>query len=131
MDRWLTLLTFQNAAEAHLIKTKLESADIQTFLKNEYTSQLVPHGSEPGGPVKLRVSEKDLDEAIKLLKETDYLKEETSQLPRSLWMKTLDNITAQIPFLRNQPSKLRLIIAVGILLATLALIVGIITLPEI
>ncbi len=131
MDKWLTLLTFQNAAEAHLVKTKLESSGIQVFLKNEYTAQLVPHGSEPGGPVKMRIPEKDLDNAIKLLKETNYLQEEKTQISQSLWMKTFDKITRKLPVIRNQPLQLRLIFAVAIVLAILALIVGIITLPEI
>jgi len=131
MDKWLTLLTFQNSAEAHLIKTKLESSEIQVFLKNEYTAQLIPHVSEPGGPVKLRIREQDLNKAIKLLKENQYIKEQTNRTSRqSLWMKSVGKMTQKLPVIQNQPLQLRLIFSVAIILVILALVVSIIALPK-
>jgi hypothetical protein len=127
----LTLLTFQKIAEAYLIKTKLESSGIHVFLENEYNSQLVPQGTEPRGPVKKRIREKDLNKAIKLLKETQYIKEHPNRISRqSLWMKTIDKMTQKLPVIQNLPLQLRLIFSVAIILVILALIVSIIALPK-
>ncbi|MGM0529758.1 MAG: DUF2007 domain-containing protein [Bacteroidota bacterium] len=129
MEKWINLLTFKNPAEAHLIKTKLESEGIRVFLKNEYTAQLVPHGSEPGGPIKMRIHENDLDEAVKILKESGHLSGEKEKPPPSALINFIDIVTGKIPGFRNQPLKLRVILAVAVILVILVVIYSLLTLP--
>ena len=129
MEKWLNLLTFKNPAEAHLIKTKLESQGIGVFLKNEYTAQLVPHGSDPAGPIKMRIHENNLDEAVKILKESGHLTGEKEQPPRSALIKTMDVLTGKIPGVRNQPLKLRVILSVAVVLVIIVVIYSLLALP--
>ena len=130
MDKWITLLTFKNPAEAHLIKTKLESERIRVFLKNEYTAQLVPHGSEPGGPIKMQIHKEDVSTAVKLLKENGYLKEEKTRLPHGALIQSIGMVTSKIPGFRNKPFQLRLILAIAVVLVVITLVVSLMLLPS-
>jgi hypothetical protein len=62
-DRLLVLLQTGNPLEAHLMKTKLESEDIECFIQDEnmglFTNAI--------GGVKLLVREKDAEHAIAIL----------------------------------------------------------------
>ena len=129
MEKWVTILTFKHSAEAHLIKTKLESQGIRVFLKNEYTAQLVPHASEPASPIKMRILESDVDEAVKILKEGGHLSVEKEERPRSALIRSIDVVTGTIPGFRNQPLKLRVILAVAIVLVILVVIYSLLALP--
>jgi len=130
MPQWITLLTFRQAAQAHLIKTKLESEGIDVFIKNEHIAQLAPHHSEPAGPVKLQVQEDDLEMAASLLKQIGYLKEKQQVFRKSALIKGIDRVSLQIPGLRNQPLQLRLIIAAALFLVILTVVVSLLTLPR-
>lgn len=129
MDKWITLLTFKHPTEAHLIKTKLESEGLKVFLKNEFTAQLVPQGSEPASPIKLRIHENDLDNAVKILKANGYLKEENTRFTPSKLIQFIGGVTGKIPGIRNKPLKLRVIFAVAVLLVLITLIFSLLTLP--
>ncbi len=129
MEKWVTILTFKHAAEAHLIKTKLESQGIHVFLKNEYTAQLAPYASEPASPIKMRIHESDVDEAVRILKEGGHLSVEQSKPPRSALISSIDRLTAKIPGLRDQPLQLRVIIAVAVGLVILVVIYSLWALP--
>ncbi|WP_186757200.1 putative signal transducing protein [Echinicola salinicaeni] len=63
----ITLKTFDNSVEAHLLKTKLESEGIQTFLMDENMVTLNPLISLSVGGIKLMVPEKSMEKAIGLL----------------------------------------------------------------
>src|SRR6056297_4333856 len=130
MGKWVTLLTFKHPTKAHLIKTKLESEGIRVFLGNEYTAQLVPQGSEPASPIKLRIHENDLDLAVKLLKESGYISKEEDKSSQSAFIQSIGALTLKIPGLRNKPMQLRVILAVAILLVVITLIVSLLTLQE-
>ncbi|HKL38374.1 MAG TPA: DUF2007 domain-containing protein [Bacteroidales bacterium] len=130
MAQWITLLTFIHSAQAHLIKTKLESEGIEVFLKNELITQLAPHHTEPGGSIKLQVLEKDAEAAVRLLKENGYIKEERQGFRKSALIKGIDLFTAKIPGFRNIPLQLRLVFAVAVLLVVVTLVVAMVTLPS-
>ena len=129
MARWITLLTFKHSAQAHLIKTKLESEGIEVFLKNELITQLAPHHTEPGGSIKLQVLEKDAEAAVRMLKESGYINEEKRGFRKSALIKGVDLFTSQIPVLRDKPLQLRLIFAMAVLLVLVTLVVALVTLP--
>lgn len=130
MAKWITLLTFNHPAESHLIRTKLESEGIKVFLKNEHMAQLSPFHSEPAGPIKLQVEEKDAEKAAELLKQSGYLKEDKRGFRKSALIKGIDMFTCRIPGLKNTPLQIRVTLAAAILLVFITLIVSLLTLPD-
>ncbi|MFP4620797.1 MAG: DUF2007 domain-containing protein [Bacteroidales bacterium] len=129
MEKWVTILTFKHPTQAHLIKTKLESEGIRVFLKNEVIAQLIPYGSEPASPIKMRIHEHDLDKAVKILKESGCLSGEQVKAPQSALINFIGGITANLPGFSNKPLRLRVILAVAVLLVVLVLVYSLLALP--
>ena len=75
MQKFITIKTFTYAYELAVLKGRLESEGIQCFIKNENFSQIASLYSNAIGGVQLQVLEKDIPEAIEILKEGDYLNE--------------------------------------------------------
>jgi hypothetical protein len=75
-EKLITILTFEFAHEAPIVKGKLESEGIPCFLKDELTAQVAPFYSNAIGGVKLQVIESDVPQAIEILKEGGYIKDE-------------------------------------------------------
>lgn len=71
MNDWITILTFNAAQDAYLAQAKLESEEIQTFLKDELTNQVLNVYSITSG-VKLQVLVADYDRACEILQEAGY-----------------------------------------------------------
>ena len=71
MENLITLTTFEYPFEAQVIKSKLESEGIYVFLKDELTIQIDNFLSNAIGGVKLQVFEKDVAQALELLKVYD------------------------------------------------------------
>ncbi|UCS94601.1 DUF2007 domain-containing protein [Echinicola marina] len=63
----IALKTFDNSVEANLLKTKLESEGIQTFLMDENMVTLNPLLSISVGGIKLMVPEELLEKAVGIL----------------------------------------------------------------
>lgn len=63
----VTLTSFENTVEAHLLKSKLESEGIICFLKDEYITNAYQQYSYPFGGVKLMVRNSDYSEALKIV----------------------------------------------------------------
>jgi len=59
------------AWEAALLKSLLENAEIETFLKDEIRGTMIPWHVSPGGvdPVKVVVSSKDAEMALQVVRE--------------------------------------------------------------
>ena len=74
MNDFVTLRSFNNAAEYELAKSYLESAKIECYGKDEFINWAYL-GNVDGG-IKLDVSDEQAEEAIKLLLEGGYLKPE-------------------------------------------------------
>ena len=130
MASWVTLLTFNQSAQAYMIKTKLESEGIDVLIKNEHSAQIIPYVSEPAGPIKLQVNEKDAGKAAGILKQSGYLKEEQRAFRKSALIKGMDIFTSRIPGLKNIPLQLRVILVAAILLVIITLIVSLLILPS-
>ncbi|MDO6435845.1 DUF2007 domain-containing protein [Cyclobacterium sp. 1_MG-2023] len=67
----ITLKTFDNSIEAHLMKSKLKSENIVCFLFDENIVGLNPVYNIAVGGIKLKVIKSDIDKASLILKETE------------------------------------------------------------
>lgn len=65
----ITLKTFDNSFEAHLLKTKLESEDIRVFLFDENLVSINPLYNVTLGGIKLKVDESQWNKAGEILTE--------------------------------------------------------------
>ena len=75
MSAWITVLSFPLPHQAHLVKTLLESEDIEVMIADEMTVQVNNFYSNAVGGVKLQVREENLERALQLLKDHAYLAE--------------------------------------------------------
>ena len=66
-ERLVTIATFNEATEAHILKGRLESEGILCFLGDEHIIGAQPFYSAAVGGVKLRVTEQDVEEAQAIL----------------------------------------------------------------
>lgn len=78
----VTIRTFQNYFTAHIILTKLQSAGIECFLKDEFTVTVDPILSNAVGGIKLVVRKEDEDAANKLLNEFDEAYRQSAVCPK-------------------------------------------------
>jgi DNA-directed RNA polymerase subunit RPC12/RpoP len=83
-EKFVTVLTFTFVHEVAVIRGRLEAEGIICFVKDEFTVQVQPFYSNAIGGVKLQVRENDLNQAIEILKETGYIKEEELQASQEL-----------------------------------------------
>lgn len=67
----ITLRFFDRVIDAHLLKSKLESEGIPSFIFNEHISTLLPR-YEDSNRVQLKVREEHLKEAQAILLELEY-----------------------------------------------------------
>ncbi len=67
MYKLTTIKTFTYPHEAYVIRARLESEGIETFLQDEMTVQVHNFYSNAIGGVKLQVREKDVAQAMKIL----------------------------------------------------------------
>lgn len=75
----ITLKTFDNSIDAHLLKTKLESEGISCFLFDENIVSLDPLYNMAVGGIKLRIAETDQEKAIQIIRQietTNYTNEQ-------------------------------------------------------
>lgn len=79
MDNWITVITFVYPHEAHMAKNMLEAGGINTLIVDELTAQVDNFYSNAIGGVKLKVKEKDAEEAIRLLKHFEYIRETSKE----------------------------------------------------
>ncbi len=66
-ERIVILRSFNNPAEANIVKAKLDSFEIPCFLTDEHFAGLNPGFNPLVGGVKLRVFEKDVERALNIL----------------------------------------------------------------
>ena len=67
----VTVRTFDNSIEAHLLKSKLESENILCYLFDENIVGLNPLYNITVGGIKLKVNEFDLDKASIIIQQVD------------------------------------------------------------
>lgn len=67
----LTIKTFDNSIETHLMKSKLESEHIMCFLFDEYIVGLNPLYNVTVGGIKLKISKSDIAKATEIIEATE------------------------------------------------------------
>ena len=76
MDNWTKIITFTNPQKAYLAKSLLEDSEIAVVIKDDHTAQVNFFYSNAIGGVKLFVEETQVEEALSILKESGYIKDE-------------------------------------------------------
>ncbi len=66
-EKLVTVAVFSAPIEAHLARTRLESAGIETFLEDEHVASLDLFFSSVIGGIKLQVVRSEADSAVKIL----------------------------------------------------------------
>jgi DNA-directed RNA polymerase subunit RPC12/RpoP len=66
---FVTVKTFDNSMDAHMLKSRLENEGIRCFLIDDETVTMNPLFSQAIGGIKLKVDEKDVPEVKIILKE--------------------------------------------------------------
>ena len=90
MDELLTVRTFGQSIDFEMAKSYLESCGIECFGRDEINNRA--YLANVNGGIKLQVREEQAEEAVKLLFEKGYLKEEDFELsPEMKWMEKLLN----------------------------------------
>jgi hypothetical protein len=74
MNKFVKITAFTYPHEAHLAKGLLESSGIKVIIKDEYTVQVNHFHSNAIGGVKLLVEQADVENALSILKEGEYIK---------------------------------------------------------
>jgi len=67
----VTLKIFDNPIEAHILKTKLESEEIQCYLFDENTVSINPLYNITVGGIKLKIDENNLSKAQKIINDIE------------------------------------------------------------
>jgi len=75
-EKFITVLTVTYPHEIAVIRGRLEAEGIICFVKDEMTVQVHPFISSAIGGVKLQVLERDLNQALEILKETGCIEED-------------------------------------------------------
>ncbi|SFU37389.1 Putative signal transducing protein [Pustulibacterium marinum] len=65
--KFVTVATFENAAEAHILKSKLESEGVESFLFDENTVSINPLYNISVGGIKLKVYEEDVEQVAAIM----------------------------------------------------------------
>ncbi len=128
MTNFVTILTLFHPTELYVAKSKLESFGIECLIVDELTTQINPVYSDAIGGVKLQVKENNVEEAIKLLKEGGYIKNDSLKVP-GFFVKA-DTLISKIPLLNLLPFVFWLIILIAIVIVTLVSIFYFATLPS-
>jgi hypothetical protein len=90
MDELLTVRTFGQSIDFEMAKSYLESCGIECFGRDEINNRA--YLANVNGGIKLQVRSEQSEEAVKLLFEKGYLKEEDFELsPEMKWMEKLLN----------------------------------------
>jgi len=88
MDELVTIRSFSSSVDYEMVKSYLESCGIDCYGRDEVINR--SYFANVNGGAKLQVKKKQLEEAINLLYEGGYLKEE--DLEPSPEMKWIDGI---------------------------------------
>jgi hypothetical protein len=128
MNDWITILTFTYPQEAYIVKAKLESEGIKSFIKDELTAQVNNLYSNAIGGVKVQVQEIDLDRAFKILKKLGYF-EEPEQPENKLLLK-IDEFTAKLPIIGKTIFAKRLFVVSSIIIVIIVFAIMFLGLPS-
>ncbi|MDR1937098.1 MAG: DUF2007 domain-containing protein [Tannerellaceae bacterium] len=111
-DKMVEIARFQYPAEAHTLMALLQSEDIDCYLRNEHSSQVLP-GYAVGG-ARVELLESDVPRALEVMKAGGYEIPEEDEEPEEI--QAVAGWARRIPFLRKLPLE-KQILALLILVA--------------
>jgi len=93
----ITVKVFNFQNDLHLAKSFLESEGIKCFVQDELVNQVYPFGTNAFGGIKLQVSSEQGEQAVQLLIEGGFAKQEDYEIPKNIeqagkvvdWLKKL------------------------------------------
>jgi len=127
MDNWKVIISFTYSYEAHLVKSKLESEDIEVLIRDELNAQVCEAGANAVGGVKLCVRESDTVRAIYLLKKGGFINEPVET--EFIWMKKFGQFSSNIPLIGKLAPELVLMILIALTIVLVFIPLAIIYLP--
>jgi hypothetical protein len=127
MNNWVNIISFTYGHEAHLVKSKLESEEIEVMLRDELNAQVCDAGPNAVGGVKLCVRKYDVERATQLLKEGGFIKE-TSET-ESGFVKQLGRYTSKIPLIGNLAPELVLIVLIALVATLIFIPLAVVNMP--
>ena len=88
MDKLITIRTFSQSIDFEMVKSYLESCEIECFGKDEVNNRA--YLANVNGGIKLEVREEQSEEAISLLLEAGYLKKKDFEPTTEMkWMEKI------------------------------------------
>ncbi len=127
MNNWTVIISFTYGYEAHLVKSKLESEEIEVIIRDELNSQVCEAGANAVGGVKVCVRQEDVVRAMYLLEKGGFIKEPIET--ESKFLKTMGQFTSKIPVIGKLAPELLLILLIAILVTLLFIPIAILNLP--
>ena len=132
--KYITILTVNYINELMVIQSLLDAEEIEYIIKDEYTVQTDPFLSNAIGGIKLQVKEENVENAIEILKELNYFKEddliESSLIENdsqaSEKSSNLNALLVKAPLINKIRPEWRLIVLVVTILAIIIGIVGVV-----
>lgn len=112
----VTLKTFDDIVDLHIMKTKLEDIGITTYIFDENINSLYKLNTSAIGGFRLQISDKDLKDAVRFLNEENKLtiivkcpncdSINIENLKKSFWnIKSIFNFLIAILFLSETPKE--------------------------
>lgn len=97
MQEFITVKIFNFHNDLHIAKSYLESEGIECFVKDEYINLVNPFYTNATGGIKLQVMSDQAEEAVRLLIEGGFAKQEDYNVPKNIeqtgkfidWLKSL------------------------------------------
>ncbi len=124
---FVTIATFNHPYEVAIIRIKLDSAGIDTFLKDELTTHIYPFSSNAVGGVKLQVRNEDLEAALEILENSGHPTNDEDN--SSGFLNRLALFTGQIPLLKRIRFEGRFLIIATLLFSSVIGIIYVIAKP--
>lgn len=84
MDEFVTVKIFNYQMDMYMAKSFLESEGILCFAKDEFINQVNPFYTQAVNGIKLQVPAEQAEEAVRLLIEGGFAKEEDYNIPQSM-----------------------------------------------
>jgi Putative prokaryotic signal transducing protein len=85
-DGWIKMMSFSRPEEAHVLRSKLESEGIESFIANEHTARMDFFLTQAVGNIQLWVHEEDAEKVRAILElpapDVSEVKESTPSCPQ-------------------------------------------------
>jgi hypothetical protein len=127
MDDWTDIITFNYGYEANLVKSKLESEDIEVWSRDELNAQVCEAGPAAVSGVKLCVRQSEVVRALHILEQGGFIHEDEE--PNLKATGKIVQFLSSVPLLRELSPELAIIILIALAAILIFIPLAIIYLP--